>query len=444
MTRPLLALMLVLVLSAPAEGGDKLDLETLTGLALETNPLVDAARASMGEFEAKYRQASLSFLPVGKVEAFGSATPKKSGNALAGETDMEEWGPFAGVKANAAIPLYTFGKLSTLKEMAAAGIEVGRAQVEMARAELRYQVQRAYFSLLTAREARALISDGEGYLEKARTRLEELEEQDSDDYDQVDMLRLKVYEAEIAGMKLKADRAARLSATALSLLTGVPEADLEIAGELQPLSFRDLSQEDLLSLASGHRPELLALDAAGRASQAGISLEKRKWAPNLFLFGTFSLAKAWAVEGQGSPFAYDPFNSWFGGGGLGMQWELDVGARLAGVDEASARYRKYEAQYRTVLLQTRMELAQKLGEVLDCRELMVLNRKAHKAARGWVMAKTDLYDSGVVELKDVIEGLTVYFKNKLAWQEAVLDFNLAVAGLAKACGVPLEELTEPK
>jgi outer membrane protein len=433
----------LLALAPPGEGPRGLSLEEATRLALEDNPLVEAARGGLQEFEAKYRQASLVFLPQAKLDFTATVLPKMTGNAVEHETDNSVWGPYLRTQLTLVQPIWSFGKLTHLKSMAEAGIDVGKAQVRMAEDEIRYQTAKAWYTLVFTSQVEEIITEGEEYLDKARKRLDELEEEDADDFDQVDKLRLRVYEAEIATMRMEAARAARLSRYALHLLTGLPEEEIQPSEKrLQPVAFGAWTLPELERLAKGSRPDLAALEAGVRAMRVKVTVEKRKWAPDLFAVGSVRLNWAPYVENQHSPFADDPFNTYLGTGvALGLQWKLDIGARLAGTDEARAGVRKLRSQMAALLLKARLDLADKFSAAEDAKEIIAIYRRAYKAGRGWAMAKTDLYENGLEDLKAVIEGITKLYSTKLAHMNAVLQFNLAVAALARSCGVHVEELT---
>ena len=438
-----LACLVLLAAPAPAAKSDGgLSLETATELALRDNPLIEASRGGLDEFEAKYRQAILAWIPQGKLEFMATLLPKMTGNAVEHETDNSVWGPYLKSQFTLVQPIYSFGKLTHLKTLAAAGIDVGKAQVRMAEGEIRFMVARAWYTLVFTSQVEEIFREGEEYLEKARKRLAEQEEEDADSFDQIDILRLRVYEAEIASMRLEATRAARIARYSLHLLTNLPEDEIQPSAKLLvPASFGAWTLPELEALARQQRPDLAALEAGLRAMRVKLTIEKRKWAPDLFAVGSVRMNWAPYVENQHTPFADDPFNTTLGtGAALGLQWKLDIGARLAGTDEARAGIRMMRGNLNGMLLKARVDLADRFTAATDARELISIYRRAYKAGRGWAMAKTDLYENGLEDLKQVIEGITKFYSTKLAYLNAILQFNLSVAALARSCGVPAAEL----
>lgn len=408
---------------------------------------MQAAREDLSVFEAKYKSARLVWLPKLKVEGILSATPEKtliegttSGYAQS-ETNYSVWGPFTKIEVGAALPIFTFGKIANLKEMAKSGLAVGKAQVQMARATVELLVVKAYMSLRLSSRVSDILADGQKYLGRARKHLEKMRDEDDEDYDDVDMLRLKVYEAEVESRYLDANRLGRLSRTGLSLLTGFHESRFTDLGKHAALKFDLKDKQHYLELAVKHRGEMKALRALVKVQKSRISLEKSRLLPDLYLGGYFTYSRAWAIDPIDSDFAYDPYNSWFAGGGLMLRWEFDIGQSLATMDEQKAVARKITAQGKALSQQVVMEVAQAHAEVQDFEKKMELDRKAHKAAQGWLIAKMDLYESGFADMKDLADALTAFFTRKLTYDQTILDYNMAVVRLAGACGVPTAEFT---
>jgi len=409
-------------------------LEELVQEAGRSHPLVQAAREDLAGFAAKLKAARLTWLPSVKSTGLVSATPSKWGDPDLGGTDYSEWGPYVRFELRGVMPIYTFGRLSHLKKMAREGIKVGEAQVQMARARVELMVLQSYLGLQFSERVEDLLREGEKYLSRARSFLEDLEEEDSEDYDDVDMLRLKIYEAEVAGRRLDATRLGEMSLSALRLLTSHQPADLLPVPRLKTRQVKLEELDHYVDLAFGSRGELRALEGAMRAQGYRVTYEKRSFLPSFFVGAYYTYARAFSVEQQSSPFAYDPYNSWFGGAGLGLEFRLDPARQLAALDEARAGERKFAAQRRVLRQKIAMEVEKAYREARDLREKVGLSRTAHKAARGWALARLDLYESGMGNFKDLADGLGAFFKQRIAFEQVKVDHHLALARLAYACG----------
>lgn len=424
---------------AQEEPPEPVSLKEAIDLTLASHPLMQAAREDLAIFQAKLMGANLTWLPKVKGSGLLSVTPAKTGNAVEGGTHYDDWGPYYSIELSGALPLYTFGKIRHLKAMARAGIGVGNAQMEIARSHLEALVVEAFEGLRYTLMLVDLLDDGQQYMKRARDYLEKLRDEDNEDYDDVDMLKLRVYESEVEGRRLEAVQARDTARLALELLTGL-SADRFSPGPLVAFPVELKSQTDYEDLARASRGELRALNAAVRAQDRRVSLELSQMFPTFYLGGYFKYSRATAVEQQPSPFAYDPYNSWFAGVGLAFEWTFDAASRFSAMDEQKAQKRKYAAQMKGMEQRIRLDVRRAHSDVLRLKEKINLDNKAFKAARGWMLAKLDLYEGGFCEFRDVKESLAEYFLRKMAVYESTYQFNLAVSRLAVACGVPLSNL----
>jgi len=419
------------------------NLDEAIELAVSTHPLMAAARAGLGSFEAKLKAVKLAWVPTFKARGMFSGTPRKWGDPVSGGTEygLENWGPVVRLEFSAQMPIYSFGRLSILKEMAKLGLNVGDAQMQMARSHLEILVVQAYFGLQLSKQLRDLLTEGENYLGRARTHLEKLRDEDSDEYDDVDMLRLKIYESEVGTFRIDAARTAELALSGLEKLTGLTSEAFSPPTKLALLEAKVGTREEYLATAFRQRGEMRALSGALLAQGLMVKYEKRGFLPVFFIAAYYTYARAWVVEEQGSPFAYDPYNSWFSGAALGVEYRLDTARQLLALDEARAEQRKLKAQHEALRQKVAMEVEQAWAEVRDLGEKLSLARKAHKAARGWVIAQLDLYESGLLPFKDTADALTAFFKQRMAYAQARYDYNVGLARLAHASGMRLAELT---
>ena len=177
------------------------DEDAAVSYALEHNPLMDAASSGIDISQAAMTAAWGRYIPKLKFTSLITALPAMKGNALSGHTDYEDWGPYFRVDMTGQMPLYAFGQLSVLRDVAQAGIDVSRAEYEVAVAELSFQTRRAILGLKLGKAVMDIVQEGEKYLTRAKRRLEEEEEADQPDFDQVDLLKIRVYEADVIERK---------------------------------------------------------------------------------------------------------------------------------------------------------------------------------------------------------------------------------------------------
>jgi len=435
--------------SAPAETREltsPMTLDDALQYAMEHSGLVAAARAGTEALEAKLSQAEWVAWPHASFKALLAPMARQYGNAVSGGTDLSEWGVFAYTEVTGTWPLYTFGKISSLKEAARHGVDVGRAREEIARAEATYRVRRGFHALAFAQELAEVIREGREYLDKARRHLDELEASDDPSFDPVDRMKMRVYDAQVLSKELQARRAAELARASLRVAIGLDPSDpVEfVVATPKPVEVaREVDAGVLCERALDRRAELKALREGVRAREADVRARRAAFWPDVFLAGQFRYGFSNVAEPQSSPFASDPFNTYTAGGGLGIQMDFEIGKKIGELREAEADLARLRAEARDAEAAVRLEVQKLAREMQDAKQMVAAQQTAVEAARGWVIAKTDLYDNDLCDLNDVMTALVQFFQARMDSLQAIYDYNAAVAALERAVGMDLLDASAP-
>jgi len=399
---------------------------------LQRHPVVRAADANIDIFEAKLQHARRWWVPTAKFRALFGVIPGANGNAVAGATDFGSWGAFGQVEASMVVPICTFGKVSALKEMAKSGVDIAQSQREMARNVALQQINEAYSSLVLARQYIKELKKAQGYLKSAQKSVNKMEEEDSDDYDPTFQLQLRIVQMETKTRTLEAQDAAELAKEAIIALAGLSPNDKVQLQEKTLKIAKDKEVPDLaecLDTAMRERPEQKALRAAQRVRHAAVDNAKSELYPVLALGAFVRFAKAPTVEDQGSPFAYDPYNIFTGGGGLILQWNVDLPRRASMVQQARAEVRKVMAQSDAFTAMLRLDVQKAYRGLASSRARVQHARAATKAARGWLTAKLDLFDSGLVDFSSVSSAMKAYYEWRFKYLKAMYQARAAQTNL---------------
>ncbi|PKN58557.1 MAG: hypothetical protein CVU56_05175 [Deltaproteobacteria bacterium HGW-Deltaproteobacteria-14] len=416
--------------------------ERLVAEVERTSPLMRAARADLATFEAKLSQAEWAWFPSFKLEGSGTVTPQVTGDALKSETDWGTIGYFLSIKLEMVQPIFTFGKIGALKDAARRGIDVGKAQIEAARWELRVLARKAYEGRMLARELDQILSDGRSWIDKAERRMERLRAEDSDDYDQLEHLRLKtrvadfyVLDAENKLLNVRALQGLRL------LLSLPPEAEVRLADEpFEPVSYELQPVERYVAAAMRHEPTLMVARTGARAQRALADAKEAELWPDLALVGEVGLRRANEVDDQPSSFANDPFNGRPAGAAIVLKWNLDVPQRLFRAEEARAKALKVSEQVELQRDLVELKVRQLYQDLENKRSLLEVFRDAQKASQGWLTATWDTYDAGFGNFRDVMDALVQFYSKKFGYLQMVYEHNLLVLELSRAIGY---DITRP-
>lgn len=420
----------------------KIDVDEAIGTALSNNPIIRAADSDIEVAKAKLFREWGRYIPRITFQALFAVSPAPKGDALNGYLDFDEWGPVFRGELDGEVRLYAFGQLSALRDVADAGVEIKRAEREVVRSELRFLTQQAYYGWVFAEEAKRVIADGRKYLTRARERLEELEEDDSPDFDPVEKLKMRVQEATVAQQEAEVAKQLKIAQSSLKAVMARAPNDpvVPASAKLEPVEVELATLDEYVALADRHRPEVLV--SRGRLARAQARVDRRfaEFFPQIGIRGFFDVAVAPHGDDQRSPFANDPYNQARGGVGLNLWWSFDIGQQLGKHQEAAADRNRAEFELEAYILQVRADVARAFFDVEQNLELIRIQKKAKKAARGWLIAKSDLYDAGFGSIDEVSAALVEYFKRRVGYLEAVYSFNLAVCRLWRVVGVDVRAL----
>ena len=235
-------------------------------------------------------------------------------------------------------PLHTFGKLENYTKAAENNILIQKEEVELQRQATRYDVSRAYYGFLTARDIRYLMEDStkrlSGALDLVTEWLEEENGQatESDKYAlTAGVALLKRYQSEAAALE-------KIAIGGLKVLTGVGlENELTVPDRrITPEELTQVSLNEYKKRAIENRPEMKQVAAGLIARRALVAASKSDAKPNLYAGIGGSLSYSPGRERVDNPYLYDPFNHVAATPVIGLQWSFSGGIRDAKVKQAQA------------------------------------------------------------------------------------------------------------
>ena len=406
--------------------------------ALVHSGVIEAARHGTDALEAKVQQADAYAWPHGELTSFFAPIPAQEGPVGGGYADLTKWGVVTQTQITAWVPIYTFNKISNLREAMQLGADVGRAQEAIAAAEVRFQVLRGFFALSMVRELVSVIKEGREYLDKARKHVDELAKSDDASFDPVDRMKVRVYDSQVKAKELEARRSLALAEGALRYAIGLsPGAPVGfLVGPPTPIQPTEAAAlDDLITRALDGRSEMVALRTGVSARTAAVAARRSAFYPDLVAVGMFKYGYT-NVFNRGNV-VDDPYNTLTGGGGIALKWDFEIARKLGELHEAEAELGKLESQMHEAERGVRLEVEKTYREMVDSREMVDAQKDAMQAARGWVIAKQDLYENGMAEINDVLTGLVAFFQARLDHVKAIYDYNVSVAALERATGATL-------
>jgi len=426
-------------------------------IALERSPLILAAGKSLELYEQYLREAKALSLPsfgaTGLVSvlptqlqpvlaADGKVRDPHDGSHVLNDYDWTKIGPLLVGEVTVTQPLYTFGKISTLRRMANRGLEIGAATGKIARDEMRYQIARAWWALVMIGDMDEMMRSGSKLYQEELDKLEKLRDSNDDKFNQNDLLKAQLFGADIEDKVRTVERLRMQAHDGLRLALDQPE---EVAIEpdidqLKPLQFPILPVQAYETVALANTPKLLALRAGVAAKLEQLELAHNNLYPDIALVGRLAGVYAPTRNIQTDSVASNPNNSTVSGGGIAIRWNLDIFRSMARVGQAqveadqAVHYEKGERE------RTRMEVRQFYREMVDAKALVPLKERARKWAQGWLNSASQMYEDGFEEFPEVLRAMEAFYRNKIAHLEAIYNYNVAVAALSRASGMDISKV----
>lgn len=436
--------------------------EQCVARALARSPLIAAANKGLALYEAMQDEARSTQYPKIDVSAFGSAIP-----ALKQWTDPSDpthphdyvatnpgdydlaghWRPLILSQLTVTQPLFTFGKIASLKRLAAQGVEIGEATNKIAADEMRYQIARAWWGLVATAQMDDMIRDGKKRFLEERDRQEHMRDVADEKFNQNDLMKINIYYADFEDKVRAAERGRQQAMDGLRMAMA-ENVEVEVQPDyatFSPLQFTTLPVADYEALALANSPKLLAFRHGVAARLEQVQLAKNNTLPDFGLIVRLAATYAGSQSGTvtGSLGAI-PGNGIDFGGGLGMRWSLDIARLLAQVNQAKVLADQATLAEEGEREKTRMDVRQLYRELVDWQAMCAVQEKAKTSAQGWLNATMQMYDDGFEsDYNEVLRAIEAYYRRRIAWLDAIYNYNVAVAALSRAVGVDVTQAHKP-
>ncbi len=429
------------LLAQPA--AERLSLNDAVARAFEASHRLAEARARQEGAQAtvQVRQAAgrptaganAGYTRTNHVDEFGFPTPDGRLNILYPDVPDN----FV-TRVAAQWPIYTAGRVDALERAAEAEARAAGADLDTARADLRFEVTRAYWAVATSNEGVRVLKESvaraESQVRDARQRL---------DVGLVPPSDVLTFEAQQSSEELQLIEATNLLESSLielrRLIGAAPDAPIEITerldapfvpGTIPPQNGAETAT--LVSEALKQRPELQALGFRFEGAQARQMAVGTGNKPTIALGGGFDFAKPNAKIFPREDIWQPSWDL-----GVNVSWTFyDSGRTRAEVAEAAANVRVLEARQKDLDTLVSADVRQRL---LDLRSSQAAVRAAETGVRAATEARRVLGDRfavGVATTTDVLVAQEQLLAAELARARAFASVRLAEARLQRALGRP--------
>lgn len=396
---------------------------------------ISAAQHNIRAAEARLSEATISPFFQFRLEGGAAWVPNATGVQGYSSDSRNQldraFGPALEGKIRGAVPLWTFGKLSSAREAATAGVEAARGGLERIRQQLTFDVRRAYIGLQLALDTQQMISEGLPKLENARDAFRaKLSADTGEDIDPVDSYRLDSAVLEVRARKSEATRLEQSARSALALLTGREHLQISQC-PLEPIQVSLDQVSSYVDKALGRKPEISMLAAANRAKNAQASEKSARFLPDLALALE---AEARYVPGRT---AFEHYLPYYLGAAVVARWNLDFWGHHKRSERVQHEQRALSEQTKHAHTGLALNVQTHYAAVVDAKQRVVTWGESHKIARRWFVSAAQGYQVGTTSPKELIDGVKAYFKARFSHLQSIHDLNSAVAALEFASGSPV-------
>jgi outer membrane protein TolC len=333
-------------------------------------------------------------------------------------------------RLQAVLPLYTGGRLGGVieasgEERAAAGKDAARQRLEVI-----LETRRAYWSLVTAREAARVLSEAlvayDAHLTDARSR----ESVGMAARNEVLAVEVERDRAELA--RLRAENAAAIADANLRRLLGLSGGAPRIE-PTEPLESALPALEDIEALvtrAIEERPERAALEARVAAAGARARAEGAARLPQLAALAGYDYARP---NSRILPLEARWQDSW--DAGVSLSWSVfDGGRTSAAVARARARVEALRAQLDGLTRAIRLDVTRSALEVTAAGKALDVAARHLDAARENQRVAADRYREGLIPSSERLDAEVALQRAGLDRLQSLAESRLALAELDHALG----------
>ena len=415
--------------------GQQITLSEAIQMALQQNETVLIAEQGVARAKGQITSAGAEGYPKLSLNGFYTRNWRVPTSVINGNTIKFGSANVLNANLSLSIPLYKGGKVRAARRAAQAFREFSEANLSVARQQIAFDTQRAFYTVLLSDE---LVRVNEAALKQAEAHLEQvnqlLKAGTASDYE---ALRAKVQVANLKPAAITARNNRDIALLDLKRIIGRDlAAPLVISGSLDAAVAEELpvarTIDEAVSMALKGRPELIALDYQIELQEDNVRIQAGDGRPSVNLVNAYqnqaqvndigALATNKFVQSYNSRLVVDfPLFDGF---------KTRGGVAQARSDFRSATYSKQQ-RHKQVELEARQSFL-RVEEALN--RLDAQKETVTLADRGLQIAEVR-YRTGVATQLEVFDAQVVLTQAQTTHAQALNDYAVAVASLRKALGV---------
>lgn len=438
----------------PEPIGEVFAVDALADRAMEVHPLLVAQESKRFFAEMRKNEADWAFFPKFEVTSALTVVPNapdpdavnNAGSAFQQYIELDI-GPLSTTSLRVLLPIYTFGKVSTARDLAQLGIDQADLEMKKERVKIAAQIREAYYGLQLGKMIMAIMNDGREVIKDEIAAQNEAREFGDEDVDVVELRKLQIFDAELDARMVDTERLVKLTRKALAILVQMEPDAFDVPRfdeDIDPNEFPDL--ETCQRLTRENRPDIVLLNKAVAARQLQVDLAESNFYPDVF--AAFDLSYSYSTAdppfqtgttaaGEEIELAplFDPYNFTRFGFILGLRLKIDPANRYWKMEQAEAQLAETRALQDAALKGIELAVEKRWTETQDLLSKVQIHERRLKAAERWRNQVGIAFQSGGAELKDMIDPLKAFYEARLLLLQARYEYRVSMAKLSQEAGV---------
>lgn len=428
-------LIILLSISNAVNAQDKLSLtlDRAIEIGLQNSKLLHSSLMKVKGAEAKVKEVSALRLPslklnagyrkLSEVDPFIITTPFGSFPIAPGIFDNYS------VQLSVFQPLFTgfrlAGNVNLNEELSKATTE----EYNKDKSELMFNIKNSYWGVFKAIQFKKVMDET---VEQIKAHVEDAKNlEKAGMLTRNDILKIEVQLSNAIYQQLEAENAVKLTMTALNNVMGIPlNTQIEIASDVNLNQYKSDELSKLVDAAINNRPEIKAADSRVKASEAGVTLAKSSWYPQLSLYANYYYSK----PNQRILPTQNRFDgTWDAGINLSMNvWDWLTTKHQS--DQAEAQLAQAVDGMGLIKDGITLEVTQNYLSLTQTNKKIEIAKLIVSQAEENMRVTSQKFKNGLATSSDLIDAETALISAKTNFTTSIVDHELAKAKLEKSLG----------
>ena len=326
-------------------------------------------------------------------------------------------------------PIFTGFKLSSSTEIAKQTANTAAEEYNKDKSDLVFNIKNGYWSLFKTAQLKRVMDENvqavKAHLEDAKSLMK------VGMLTKNDVLKLEVQLSDMMFKQIDAENGVKLATVGLSSVLGIP-----LNTNIEAVSSAELIQNDydelnkLIDDAVQKRPEIKSADHRIRASQAGVTLAKSSWYPQISVFSNYYYSKP---NPRVIPAKNEFRNTWDAGVNLSLNvWDWLTTEHQT--EQAEAQLFQSVDAMGIIKDNITLEVTQNFLNVNQSKRKIEISELTIKQAEENMRITSEKFKNGLAISSDAIDAETALSTAKINYTNSIVDYELAKARLDKSIG----------